>query len=91
MKLVVAAVALVSAAVIVPASAVSAPRSHIETVQLKPKSKPPSEKRESERCFVLCWHSCWGLQCVERCRCECSHGKSDYCAKLSWGLRPKGK
>src|SRR5262245_24076025 len=97
MKLVVAGVALVWAAVVIaPASALNGPRSHgrasmFETVQQTPKAKPSSDRKERERCFVRCWHSCWGPQCVERCHCECSDGKSEYCSQIPWGLRPKGK
>lgn len=97
MRLVLAALALVCIAVlIVPASAVSVPRSHslasmVETVQQKPQSKQLSEKQKREQCFVRCWNSCWGLYCVERCRCGCSDEKPDNCAKLIWGLKPVGK
>ena len=96
MRLVLAALALVCTAVlIVPASAVSVPRSYsltsmIETAQQKPQSKPLSKKQKREQCFVRCWHSCWGLHCVERCRCRCSDEKRDYCAKLTWGPMPMG-
>src|SRR5262245_19257913 len=86
MKLALAAVALVyMTTVIVPASAVSIPSSHsdvslIETVQQNPQSKPSPEKQKRERCFIACWNSCWGFHCVERCRCQCSDAKPDYCA-----------
>jgi hypothetical protein len=93
MKLVLTAVALIcTTAVIVPASAVSLPRSYnpaslVGIAQQKPPSKPTSEKQRGERCFGRCWHSCWGFHCVERCRCRCTDEKPDYCAKLIWGLR----
>ena len=93
MRLVLAAVALVcAAALIVPASAVSVPGSSslasvVATVQAKPQPKPLSEKQKRDRGFIGCWHSCWGFQCVERCRCRCSDNRPDYCAKTIWGLR----
>jgi hypothetical protein len=92
MRLVLAVPALVCTAVlIVPASAVSVPRSHslasmVETVQQKPQSKPSSKKQKRRECFVRCWNSCWGLHCVERCRCRCSDEKPDYCTKLMGGF-----
>ena len=79
MRLVLVTAALVgAAALIVPASAVST----VEIVQQKLQAKSLSEKKKRERCFVRCWNSCWGLYCVERCRCRCSNAKPDYCAKL---------
>ena len=89
-----AALALVcSALLIVPASAVSVPRSDslasmVETVQQE-SEKPSPEKQKTEKCFNRCRNSCWGLYCVERCRCSCADEKPDYCAKLKWGLRWK--
>jgi hypothetical protein len=94
MRLVLAALALACIALlIVPASAVSVSRPHslastVETVQQKPQSKPLPGKQKHEQCFIRCWNSCWGLNCVERCRCRCSDEKPNYCAKLIWGLRP---
>jgi hypothetical protein len=90
-----AALALVcTALLIVPASAISVPRSHslasmVETVQQESQSKPSPGKPKREQCFNRCWNSCWGFYCVERCRCSCADEKPDYCAKLSWGLRWK--
>jgi hypothetical protein len=97
MKLVLAAVGLVCISVVsVPASAGSVPGSHsvasmVETVQQEPQSRPSSEKQKRKRCFVRCWNSCWGFHCVERCRCQCSDEKPDYCARLIWGLRFIGR
>jgi hypothetical protein len=94
MRLVLAALALVcTALLIVPATALgipgpNSPASSVETVQQTPQSKSLSKRQKAEHCFVGCWHSCWGLHCVERCRCRCSEEKPNYCGKLIWGLRP---
>ena len=99
MQRAIAALALVSTAVlIVPALAVGVPRpagvpSSVEAAQHTQPSKPLTRKQKSEQCFLRCWDACWGLHCVERCRCGCAAGqdeKPSYCAKLIWGLRPFG-